>query len=97
MIVSYYFINKEKQFNINNSVSIGMCPDEVISKLGDPYFFDAHIDYTKWPKNTNPQLVIMKQCKEPDQSKFSLYFDKGIKYEISFENGKVTKIEEVRK
>ena len=96
-ICIFYFVNKTPRLNFNNTVLVGMCPDEVIKKVGAPYFLDAQLDQTKWKSGTDPQMVIMKECTEPDESKFSLYFDWNGKHEVVFEKGKVVRITDVVK
>jgi hypothetical protein len=75
----------------------GMCPNEAIAAAGIPYFYEAQLD-SKWPAATDPQLVIEKQCSEPDKSKITLYFEnktqfgKLSKFKVLFQNGQATEI-----
>lgn len=75
----------------------GMCPNEAMAAAGIPYFYQAQLD-KKWPSNTDPQLVIDKQCEAPDESKITLYFEnktqigKESKFEVIFQNGQATEI-----
>ena len=75
----------------------GMCPNEAIAAAGIPYFFEAQLD-PKWPSGTDPQVVIEKQCSNPDKSKITLYFEnktqlgKQSKFKAIFQEGQTVEV-----
>lgn len=91
----WYSMTKTPSINFTDIVKIGMCPSDVIKQVGNPYFFEAQLDSTKWKSGTDPQLVIMKQCSAPDESKISLFFDRNGKHKVIFEKGKVVRVEDI--
>ncbi len=97
IVGSVLYFSTKKNPDIHQLVSVGMCPNDIIKKIGNPYFFEARLDETVWPGQTDPQIAIMKQCEKPDKSTFKLFFDTGTKWVISFENGKAIAIDHVNK
>jgi hypothetical protein len=79
-------------------VSIGMPPYEASLAAG-AYSFQVEPD-AKWPKATDPQIIIQAQTMHPDASKIWLTFENGtqypadgiVRFRVFFQNGKAVEI-----
>ena len=83
---------------LEGMVILGMNPCESIAAVGEPYYFQVKKD-PKLPANTKPSDIVLKQCKDPDNSIIVFYYNNSFQYgkeqnySVTYINGQAVKIE----
>ncbi len=99
------YINSHLQMSELNRIAIlegivilGMNPCESIAAVGEPYSIRIKND-PKLPSGTNPSDIVLKQCKDPDNSIIVFYYNNSFQYgkeqyySVTYIKGAAVKIE----
>jgi hypothetical protein len=87
-----------------HKVIVGMTPQEAAQAAAAAYFYKVEADPERWPRGSDPRMVIARQTLEPDNSKITLTFSnktqfdtaEPVPFRVEVRHGRVTEIVALR-
>jgi hypothetical protein len=93
------FSDEAKRNILMQKITVGMTPHEA-RLAGGSFFYQVEADPKRWPRGSNPLIVIASQTDQPDDSKITLTFQNRTQFQtqepttfrVEIRRGKVTEI-----
>jgi hypothetical protein len=87
-----------------HKVIVGMTPQEAAQAAAAAYFYKVEADPERWPRGSDPRMVIARQTLEPDNSRITLTFSnktqfdtaEPVPFRVEVRHGRVTEIVALR-